>query len=178
MSASFSIKLLNTFWIIEPETEIDLCAHGNIEVKIGDEIVVDEEGGITISATAFFLLRTLEQEYIPEWRNGMVFSASFLVCGIVNCFHFHENEVHIMGDPYGIDWEIRHERDLVHFKTEKGTTASMKFADYKTQILDFVDKVDAFYAESKPKTLPTDDREKEGYLEFWKEWRQRRALWT
>jgi hypothetical protein len=175
MSASFSIKILKTFWLIEPETEKDRCAHGNIEVVIGDEMVVDGRQDWTISSTALYLLRTLEREHTKENPVG---NALVPCCGFDFWIDPDTQEVYIPNCNNGIDWEIRHERDLVHFKTEKGTTATMKFADYKTEVLDFVDKVDAFYAESKPKTLPDDKADKEGYLEFWKEWRRRRALWA
>ena len=59
----------------------DLCAHGKVKVEIGHERIagVEDDEDWTISATALFLLRTLERnhtkenqvgerDYLPSWH--------------------------------------------------------------------------------------------------------------
>jgi hypothetical protein len=176
MHTAFAIRILNTFWIVEPENELDHCAHGYIEVVIGDEMVVDGTTDWTISSTALYLLRTLEREHnIDPHKLG---DTLVPCCGFCFWIDAATEEVYMPNCPNGFDWEVRHERDLVHLKTENGTMATMTFADYKTEVLAFVDKVEAFYNESPPKKEHDDEMDRVGYLEFWREWRQRRARWT
>ncbi|WP_225586969.1 hypothetical protein [Algoriphagus sp. Y33] len=42
----------------------DLCAHGHVFVKIGDEVIADKDSlDMTVSATALYLMRTLKDNY-------------------------------------------------------------------------------------------------------------------
>ena len=65
----FSISANNLCWINgkkdDPE---DLCLHGCVKVKIGNEIF---EYDATVSATALYLLKTITEEYIMK-RFGTV----------------------------------------------------------------------------------------------------------
>ena len=79
--------------------EIDLCAHGQVRITLGDEVIVD--------------------------------------------------------------------------KSEKGNRLSVSAEEYKTEVVDFVNKVEDFYEQSKPKTLPNEDYDRIGYEKFWREWKRR-----
>jgi hypothetical protein len=70
----------------------------------------------------------------------------------------------------GWNWWVIHENDKVRLITESKKETIISFDSYKNEIINFVDKVDDFYKISKPKTLPQDEEDKEGYLRLRSEW--------
>lgn len=176
ISNTFKLELLTTHWISEQETHRDLCAHGQVRVIIGDEIVSDQTGdeGWTISTTALLLLRTLQRNHTKENPVG---DQLIPCCGHFFVFDKGMYEVYIGSCPTGINWEVKHNQETVRLETERGTIAEISFLAYKNQVLDFVDKVEQFYNTSPKKNLPTDEWEKKGYLQFWKEWHEIRSQW-
>ena len=60
--ADFSIEITEMHWLFKEDINADLCAHGKVKIEIGNEIIapIEEDEDWTISATALFLLRTLE----------------------------------------------------------------------------------------------------------------------
>ena len=172
----FSIELLETHWISDEDTQTDLCAHGQMRVIIGTETVVDqlEKDGWTISATAQFLLRTLERNHTKENPVG---DQLIPCCGHLLVFDNEMDEVYIAGCSSGIDWEVTHKYGIVTLKTKNGTETKIDFTHYKNQVLKFVDKVEQFYKYSIEKEIPKDDFDRKGYLQFWKEWNEKRNKW-
>ncbi|MFD2697814.1 hypothetical protein ACFSQ0_07400 [Mesonia sediminis] len=175
-SENFKIELLKTNWISETDTQTDLCAHGQIRVNIGNEIVVDqtENSGWTISATAQLLLRTLERNHTKENPVG---DQLVPCCGHFLVFENDMEEVYIGSCPTGIDWEVTHENGIVTLKTESGTETKIDFENYKSEVLSFVDEVEEFYKNSPEKEIPEDEFDRRGYLQFWKEWNEKRNKW-
>ena len=172
---NFELKILDLHWIKDVDDPTDLCAHGHVLVKIGDEVVADKDSlDVTVSATALYLMRTLKENYKKD-----DYASQLLPC----CGHFiiadDENDfVNICGCPSGIDWTIIHTDDnKIKHITDSGQEASVDKDAYKKTVLDFVDQVENFYKTSLPKIIPTDDFDKKGYLTFWKEWRQLRDEW-
>ena len=47
--------------------------------------------------------------------------------------------------------------------------------EYENEVIDFVDKVEEFYKNSKPKQMPDDNYDRIGYELMWKEWKRRRT---
>ena len=175
-SNKFTIELLKTNWISEEDTQTDLCAHGQMRVNIGNETVVDqsENDGWTISATALLLLRTLERNHTKENPVG---DQLIPCCGHFLVFDNDMEEVYIGSCPSGIDWELTHENGIVTLKTESGNETKVDFKEYKSQVLDFVDQVEDFYKNSPEKEIPKDEFDRKGYLQFWKEWNEKRSKW-
>jgi hypothetical protein len=72
----FDIKILRQHWIKDDgnDDKNDLCSHGEIYIRIGDEILSDKEtGSWTLSATGLYLLRTLENDYqIDQFGSQLV----------------------------------------------------------------------------------------------------------
>lgn len=172
---NFDIKILDLHWIKDADEPTDLCAHGHVFVKIGNEVVANKDSlDVTVSATALYLMRTLKDNY-----NKGDYSSQLLPC----CGHhiIADNEkdfVNIFGCPSGIDWTIIHtEGNKIKHLTDSGQEAIIDKKTYKKTVLDFADQVENFYKTSLPKTIPTDDFDKKGYLTFWKEWRQLRDEW-
>lgn len=172
---NFDIKILDLHWIKDVDDPTDLCAHGHVFLKIGDEVVADKDSlDVTVSSTALYLMRTIKDNYKKD-----DYSSQLLPC----CGHFfmadEENYcVAIMGCPSGIDWTIIHTDDgKIKHITDSGQEAIVEKEEYKKLVLDFADQVENFYKTSLPKTIPTDDFDKKGYLTFWKEWRHLRDEW-
>jgi hypothetical protein len=167
----FDLKILDLHWIKNEDDPNDLCAHGHVYLKIGDEVVSDKQtGDWTLSSTALSLLRTIEKDYKKNDNDNQL-----LPC----CGHFiiaddKEETVTIQGCDTGIDWTIVHTKGTIEHITEKGERGIIKKEVYRQLIFDFADKVEQFYKESRPKLIPTDDFERKGYLTFWKEWKRLR----
>lgn len=172
---NFDIKLLDLHWVKDIDDPTDLCAHGRVFVKIGDKVVADKDSlDVTVSTTALYLMRTLKYDYKKD-----DYASQLLPC----CGHFFMADekngyVTIMGCPNGIDWSIVHTDDgKVKHIADSGQEASIDKDTYKKIVMDFADQVENFYKTSLPKTIPTDDFDKKGYLTFWKEWQKLRDEW-
>lgn len=172
---TLDIKIIDLHWIKDVDDPTDLCAHGHVFVKIGDEVVADKDSlDVTVSSTALYLMRTLKDDYKKD-----DYASQLLPC----CGHFfmadEENDiVNIMGCPSGIDWTIIHTADnKIRHISDSGHEVTIEKKAYQKIVLDFADKVENFYKSSLPKAIPTEDFDKKGYLTFWREWRQLRDEW-
>lgn len=169
MDHTFEIKILDFHWIDEnnPDDKEDLCLHGRLFVRIGNEILSDfDSGSRTISAASLFLMRTVIMDYKPgDFENLLI------PC----CGHFiiaEENEpVLIPGCPDGIEWTIQHTGNgFVRHISDNGSEATITEEEYQEIVFGFADKVGQFYRDH-PRILPVDEFGLRGYNGFWKEWR-------
>ena len=171
--SKFDIKILDLHWIKNVDDPTDLCAHGHVHLKIGDQIISDKASGDwTLSSTALSLLRTMENDYKKD-----DYSNQLLPC----CGHFFiadekQETVIVQGCDTGIDWKIIHTNDnKVKHVLDNRYEVIIDNDIYKSIVLDFADQVEQFFKDSKPKTIPTYEFDKKGYLTFWKEWRNLRG---
>lgn len=152
----------------------DLCAHGHVFVRIGDEVISDEGSlDVTVSATALYLMRTISDNY----KEGDYASQLLPCCGHFIIADDDKDFVNICGCSCGIDWTIIHIDDntIKHISGgEKEATIGIDL--HKKLVFEFADQVENFYNKSLPKTIPGTDFEEKGYLTFWKEWRILRNL--
>lgn len=171
---SFEINLLDIHWLKNSDEERDLCAHGQVKIRIGDEIIVDrrkKENHWTLSAMAIHLLRTVEENHNEENSVG----EHLIPCCGHHIDHLkNELDVHIQGCFTGINYWIEHKESIVILTSESGNQIEIEIDKYKEQVKKFVDKVEKFYKESKPKKLPEDEYDKIGYKMMWEEWKRRR----
>jgi hypothetical protein len=106
----FEIKIIDLHWIKNEDDPRDLCAHGHVYLKIGDEIISDKEtGDWTLSSTALSLMRTIESDYKKDDYGNQL---------LPHCGHFFiaddKNEtVTIQGCDTGIDWIIIHNDGII-----------------------------------------------------------------
>ncbi len=165
---NFDIKILDLHWINNLDEPTDLCAHGHVFVKIGDEIVSDKDSlDVTVSSTALYLMRTLKNDY----KKGDYASQLLPCCGHFFMADDENNYVDICGCHIGIDWTIIHTDDnKVRHISDSGHIATIDKDVYRKIVLDFADQVEHFYKTSLPKTIPTDNFDRKGSLTFWKEW--------
>ncbi|MFT9495287.1 hypothetical protein [Anaerosolibacter sp.] len=168
--SQFIIRALDLYWLNGEKDDVDdLCLHGDVYVQIGEEVVVDNYS-CTVSSTAVYLLKSLEEDHIPdEGLNQML-----PCCGFFIIPNDHDDTVEISGCANGIDWSVIHTDGYVKLVTEKGTEVKIEKSLYREIVFNFVDKIEAFYRNCKEKSMPTDDFEHSGYIKFWKEWRNRR----
>lgn len=170
----FIIEVLNLHWINNIDDGNDLCVHGHLYLKIGDTIISNEESGDwTLSSTALYLLRTLENNYKNDGNSTQILPC----CGHVFYYDGETEKVIIQGCYLGVDWEVIHEENQVKLVLENGEATIVDINEYRKIVLDFADKIEAFYNNSHPRNLPIDDFDKKGYLAFKKEWRTLRDKW-
>jgi hypothetical protein len=162
------LKAINLHWISEEETERDLCAHGQVLLKIGDRLVSDEKAGDwTVSGAAYNLLTTLQYDYI----NGS--SYQWIPCCGHDLFFDEETEhITVLGCPYGIEWKITCQNNKVIHTFFDGEIIETDRVDWARAIGAFSDQVMNFYQESKTKEPREEDREV--YKRFIEEWQEKR----
>lgn len=175
---SFKIELLDIHWLKDSDEQTDLCAHGQVKVTVGNEIIVDRQGienHWTLSAMAMHLLRTLEKNHVKD----DVVGEHLIPCCGHHIDHLEEElDVHIQGCFTGVNYWVEHQGDNLYIATENECQIEIEFKEYKTQILNFADEIEQFYKQSKPKILPEDDYDRKGYQMFWQEWNRRKAKWA
>lgn len=148
----------------------DLCAHGKVHFEIDGQVLVNgADGEWTVSASALYLLRTLESDHKKE---AFSFQQLFPCCG----FNMYDNEniedVGIFGCPNGIDFEIIHETSNIRILSDKFEPVVISLEDWQKAVIGFSKSVMAFYAASSPKEPETEMNAK-GYNKFMVEWNRR-----
>jgi len=182
-NSQFKIELKNIHWLenFGEQDDLDLCAHGIIFITIGNEIVADNTENnfdCALTGTALHLLRSLESNHTAENLVG-----ERLIPGEGHCLiPIDNNSVHVVTaypNVRGWNWWVVHEKDKVRLITESKKEIIISFERYKSEVINFVDKVDEFYKISKPKTLPhNNENEKVGYLRLRSEWKKIRNNYT
>jgi hypothetical protein len=168
----FIIEILDLYWIDgKRDDPNDLCLHGDVFVKISDEIVADKYS-CTLSSTGLYLLKSIEKDHVIGKNANMM-----LPC----CGHFiipdeKEDLVEISGCPNGIDWSVLHLDEGVKIISQNNVETYVDSSEYKKIVYNFVDKVEKHYKISLPKIIPTDDFGRNGYIKFWNEWHRRRNI--
>ena len=165
----FSIDAFNFAWINgEKDNPEDLCLHGHAVAIIGDR---KYEYDATISATALYLLKSLEEDHIIYHDNQML-----PCCGFFIIANDDLDSVTISGCPNGIDWSILHNNnDSVTIVTDDGTEEEIPLKEYRDEVFRFADKIENYYSLCSPKVLPKDAFDRNGYIAFWNEWHRRRG---
>ena len=96
----FVVNILDLHWINGGDDPNDLCAHGHVYTKIGNQIISENEtGDWTLSSTALNLLRSIRKDYEKDYYSNQL---------LLHCGHFFiaddsEETVLIQGCNIGID---------------------------------------------------------------------------
>ena len=177
MTVNFELKLLSQNWIGEdPDYRYDLCTHGKIYLKIGENIISDEnDEEWTVSTTSLGLLRSI----IPDDETEEAY-AKIYHCGMLT----------MASCPISIDWTVRHDGNVVVIsELWKQPTINLKdgicyLNDYQTvivekaayirEILNFADSVAEFMNRFPAKVLE-DKIDKILYNSFLNEFKSLRA---
>ena len=167
----FQIEVTRFWWILDDgkDDPSDQCLHGHVRAMIGNETLEDD---CAVSSTGLLLLRTLTEDHIELniYGNQMLPNHGFYMYA---CDSLLQN-VQLDGDPYGTDWAVRHDGDMVELETMSGTIERVPFPAYREQVLKFVERVEDYYRSSLPKETPEEDYIRNGFIAFWNEWHRRR----
>jgi hypothetical protein len=150
----------------------DLCAHGDVEFRIGGDTLLATNGrDLTVSAAALYLLRTLSK---PHTKEAPVGDHLFPCCAFAMWDIPGEADVAICGCPNGEDFEVLHQvsGSGVVVRAADGREWEVSWPDWRTAVFAFVDSVSEFYAACSPKQ-PSDE-DAAGFKKFRTEWRRRR----
>ena len=161
---SFRISAEKLWWIKDDGADDpdDLCLHGHVVAKIGEEIL---EYDATVSAAGLYLLRTLTETHIIHENQAML-----PCCGHSMFANDDLSSVDIGVCSNGIDWTVIHEEGRVKLITEAGNETFVDMDDYRDEVCSFADTVEAFYRKCSPKNIPTYEYAHNGYTAFWNEW--------
>ena len=159
----FEIKVRNLHWLENMDESEDKCLHGDAWVRIGDEVLEFENA--TVSATAFYLLRSLKRDHTMYHMEVQLLPH----CGFD--MYFWKGELIICGCPNGIDWSVIHENGQIKLITETDRETVLPFEEYKQKVFAFADEIEAFYRNSQDKVF-RDEEDRQVYAAFWDEWHQ------
>ncbi len=148
----------------------DLCAHGKVQFEIdGESLVSVDDGEWTVSATALYLLRTIEADHT---KVSPLFERVFPCCGFSMYDIEGEENVVICGCPAGIDFQITHTGNNVEIKPEGKEPIVISSDAWIRAVIGFSEAVSVFYSSSSSKT-PDDEDDIKGFNKFMSEWRKR-----
>lgn len=177
MQTDFDIHIIRQHWIMDDDRydKGDLCSHGEVYLRIADELIISEkDGSYTLSATALYLLRSLDKNCDYESFGSQIVPC----CGnLLVPSSNNEDYVVICGCPFGFDWKIQHIDGNVLFTSENGTEGKLDFEAYRKMVIDFAKEVQLFY-QPKLKVLPSDEFEFNGFTQFWNEWHALINKWS
>jgi hypothetical protein len=171
-----TLRPVNLRWIKDaPDDPRDLCAHGDIEFSICGDALLDSRKakGMTVSAAALYLLRTLT---VPHTKSRPVGDHLFPHCGFDMLNLPGQEDVAITGCPSGEDFEVVHDvaGADVTIRADDGRQWHVEWPIWRAAVFGFADAVSAFYAACSPKE-PWDKEEAAGFEKFKCEWRRRRG---
>jgi hypothetical protein len=153
----------------------DLCAHGDVEFRIGNDVLLGEANGkdLTVSAAALYLLRTLS---VPHTREAPVGDHLFPCCGFAMYDLPGQEDVVISGCPHGQDFEVGHQvgGQGVVIRAADGREWAVGWPQWRAAVFAFADRVSDFYAACSPKE-PADLADAAGFRKFAAEWERRRG---
>ncbi|HBI42802.1 MAG TPA: hypothetical protein DDY78_08080 [Planctomycetales bacterium] len=159
----------------------DLCAHGEVAFRIGDDALLDPTSSkeFTVSAAALYLLRTLSVPHSKDAPVGdRLFPYRLFPCCGFSMFDLAEQEdVVICGCPNGEDFEVLHEVGAagVVIRAGDGRKWRVEWPEWRATVFGFADSVSNFYATCSPKQ-PWDEEDRKGFDKFVSEWERRRGL--
>ncbi len=169
-----SLRALHLNWINgQADDPTDHCAHGKVELSLGDRILYKTGGeDITVSAASLYLLRTVEDDHTPEVS---VAEGNWLFpcCGFSVFPDSGRYNVCCMGCNTGTDLFIRHSGSNVVLSSGE-EEATVLASDWKAAVLGLVGQVERFYAACAPKVDLDNELDLEGWSLFWSEWNTRK----
>ena len=161
----FQLEILDKYWLPGQAEETDLCLHGTVRVRIGENVLEDEA---SLSAAALHLLRTVTEDHQLDEMAKLFPTDGF--CWTPD----GQESIYLGGCPNGgIDGYVIHDGDMVCMALEDLPQVRIPLAEYRAEVSRFADQVEEYFRQSKPKEV-TAELDKLWYPLFWKEWRKRR----
>jgi hypothetical protein len=175
-NTSVILRPLNLHWMRGAIDDTnDLCAHADIEFRIGADVLIDDANGkgLTISAAALFLLRTLTR---PHSNQAPVGDQLFPCCGF-DMFDLPDHDgVVILGCGHGVNFEVSLSvGGGPVIRSDDGREWPLEWHEWRDAVFGFADSVSAFYASCSPKQA-SDDKLARGFRKYASEWACRRGV--
>lgn len=163
----FELEIVKQYWINDDlEDKYDLCSHGLVYLKIGNNVITDEyDVDWTISTAGLILLRSLKLG-LDHKNDPPVFQC----CG----------QLSFCGCPISISWDLElingkvkisniyklvttNEKDIKYFDTD----VILEYDQYKRSVFRFCNKIKNYFADKECEFENIEDKLE--YEEFWKE---------
>lgn len=168
------LEARNPYWHYSADPTRDLCAHGGVFLKIGDNVISDGiDTDWTVSAACYRLLKTIKDDHYPNLET----SYDFLIphCGHTMWAVGESNdELLVTGCDIGIDWTITHKQDVVIHTFSENEVIEVPLSEWRKAVYEFSDEVSRFYELSDPKIVD-DDFDRKGFALFMSEWKRLRT---
>jgi len=168
LNQNFIINIKEVGWLDDKMGASDRCAHGNINVIIGNESLMKTDDWWNLSAEGLHLLRTLFENHTADHEVGDI----LIPFEGHHIDHFPHSRIHIeTGGAFdlGSNWWVEHEGNIVKLSTAN-RTVSISWNNYKNEVYKLTNAVEELFNKSEDRTLPIDEYEKEAYMKFWHEW--------
>jgi hypothetical protein len=168
VSARLVIACHGIHWLGPPET--DLCAHGGVTIRLGDEVIVDHaERDWNLTVAGLMLLRTLDADHTASGDDDHLVPC----CGPMWVAD-GPADVFVMGCRYGLDWDVRHEADTVALRfSRRPEEVRVSCAAWRDAVVAFCDAVARFHGTTSKAQVHPDDAD--GVAAFHAEWQRRYA---
>ncbi len=170
-----TLQAIDLCWVSDGDGAInDQCAHGLCSFIVDDvKFIVPDDGEWTLSATALYLLRTLELNHQAEAK---VAESNFLFpcCAFSARAGIGKFSVVCCGCNIGLDVWVSHKDGEVELTSNKGSLIVSR-KDWAAAVTQFADQITRFYENSAPKEHIKDAHDREGWAAFWDEYNQRRS---
>jgi len=137
----------------------DLCAHAKVRFSVGGLEIVAPDDEWTVSASAIYLLRTLERDHTKDDPVG---EHLFPCCGFSMYEGDDSEDVLIVGCNNGIDATIEHLKEGVRITADCGESRIVPEPEWIDAVLNFSGAVREFY-ESSAQKIPGDDVARAGF---------------
>ena len=147
----------------------DLCAHSKVRFTVDGLEIVAPDDEWTVSASAIYLLRTLERNHTKDDPVG---EHLFPCCGFSMYEVDDSDDVLIVGCATGIDATIEHISDQVRITAESGESRTVPKSEWIQAVLQFSNSVRDFY-ESSAEKIASDDVARDGFNKMLLEWERR-----
>lgn len=166
------LQIYNLHWLPHIPEQHDLCAHGAVRVRIGEELLeTGDQADYCVSVGALYLLRTLERDHMPAAPIG---DQLIPHCGHTMYVLAGQREIEIHHCAEGLDWEVQHHGQQVLLRTPAGAEEWIAADVWRRAVHQCADAVAAFYQRSLPKE-PLYEHEQEPFAIFQQEWSRRRG---
>lgn len=176
------LEAKNLEWITGKQDDPDdQCCHGLFSLTVnGTKFVSTNDGEWTLTIAALHLLRTLNDNHLPESR---VTHGFLIPCCGMDVYFTKEAEADLerkypvvsIGCPTGIDVWVKHTGNQVQLRIDK-KVGTISYKEWVTAVFRFTDQILEFYAKNSPKSIIEEPKLREGWSELWKEITRRRAI--
>jgi hypothetical protein len=163
------LKPINMHWL-DGDPHDDLCVHGGIYLKFGNNIVSGGEADWTLSTAAFRLLKTLTEEHSLNMDEALIPCCGFDMYPVESA----PDGLYIPNCGNGIDWSIHHpEPGIVGHTFATGEIYYTAHGAWASEVCCFSDLVYEFFKTAWPKNS-SGDEERERFEMFMRLWKERR----